>query len=78
MAKGEHSFADTVWSLPRTATGSIQTWEAVQVAVLMDIRHELQVLNGLLGCSNFTAIPAVLRSIRRNTAKPRKAAKRKA
>lgn len=38
----------------------------------MDIRDELQKLNALLGCHNFTAIPNVLRGIRRNTAKPRK------
>ncbi len=36
-----------------------------QLAVLMDIRDELQRLNGLLHCGNFTGIPMTLRSIRR-------------
>lgn len=40
-----------------------------QVAVLMDIRDELQTLNSLLACRNFTGIPASLRAIQRNTKK---------
>ena len=48
------------------------TWERAGIAVLMDIRRELQRLNGLLSCPNFTAIPRTLRTISRNTAKPRK------
>ncbi len=64
-------FKNADWDLP-TDNGKIQTWQAVEVAVLMDIRDELQTLNRLLGCPNFTAIPTVLRKIRANTAKPRK------
>lgn len=45
---------------------------AAQLAVLLDIRDELQRLNALLHCHNFVGIPTVLRSIRRNTTKPRK------
>ena len=45
--------------------------DGVMLAVIMDIRDELQRLNRLLSCPNFTAIPTTLRSIRRNTAKPR-------
>lgn len=60
------------WETPKTNF----TWEHVQVEVLMDIRRELQRLNALLHCYNFTTMPATLRSIRRNTAKPR--AKKKA
>jgi hypothetical protein len=52
-------------------------WDMCQLAVLMDIRDELQTLNRLLGCSNFTAVPSILRGIRRNTAKPRKPRARK-
>lgn len=52
------------------------SWEAVHAALLMDIRDELQALNRLLNCPNFTGIPSTLRSIRRNTAKPRKSAHR--
>ena len=43
--------------------------DGVTVAVLMDIRDELQRLNGLLNCRNFTGIPGTLRAIRRNTTK---------
>lgn len=38
--------------------------DGVTVAVLMDIRDELQTLNKLLGCSNFTGIPQTLREMR--------------
>lgn len=65
------------WILPTDADGRVERWEYVSIAVLMDIRDELQTLNRLLGCPNFTNIPTVLRSIRRNTAKPRKPRKRK-
>lgn len=42
-------------------------WEEVQVAVLMDIRDELQRLNSLLHCSNFMNMPHTLRTISTNT-----------
>jgi hypothetical protein len=42
------------------------TWEQVGIEVLMDIRSELQTLNRLLHCPNFTGIPQTLRSIRRS------------
>jgi len=57
------------WNL---AEPKVTSWEEASVAVLMDIRDELQRLNALLYCGNFTAIPSTLRAIRRNTAKPRK------
>lgn len=38
--------------------------DAVSVAVLMDIRDELQRLNRLLHCSNFLEIPRQLRATR--------------
>lgn len=59
---------DGRWSLPETGIG----WEHVNVAVLMDIRDELQRLNSLLYCHNFTGIPETLRGIKRNTMKPRR------
>lgn len=40
-------------------------WEQAGVEVLMDIRAELQKLNGLLHCSNFIGIPSTLRGIER-------------
>lgn len=60
------------WALPTNAIGNIETWQGVEIAVLMDIRDELQVLNGLLRCPNFLAIPKKLDAIRRNTSRPRK------
>jgi hypothetical protein len=48
------------------ADGSVPTWDRIQLAVLMDIRDELQELNRLLGCRNFIEIPATLRGIRKD------------
>lgn len=64
------------WTFPTTQAGKIEKWEYVQIAVLMDIRDELQTLNRLLGCHNFVQIPTVLRSIQENTKKRRAATKR--
>ena len=47
------------------------TWEHVEIEVLMDIRGQLQTLNRLLGCPNFTGIPASLRTIARQTKPPK-------
>ena len=52
---------DVNWNLPEKA----ETWEQVQVALLMDLRDELKRLNNLLGCPNFIAVPEILRGIRR-------------
>lgn len=46
--------------------------EASHLCVLMDIRDELQKLNSLLACHNFTGIPSTLRTISKKLAKPRK------
>lgn len=54
------------WELPKDIT-----WDKVPIAVLMDIRDELKTLNQLFHCSNFVAIPTILRAIRRNTTKRR-------
>lgn len=62
----QHANVDWTLPIPR-----LETWEQAGIAVLMDIRDELQKLNALLGCHNFVSIPTVLRSIRRNTSKPR-------
>lgn len=56
---------------PGKSDGTI-TWERVDTALLMDIRDELQTLNKLLACRNFTGIPATLRAIQRNTKKDQK------
>ena len=47
--------------------GVVPTWERVGIAVMMDIRGELQNLNGLLRCPDFQSIPRTLRAIRQNT-----------
>jgi len=63
-----HNRANIEWNI-NSSDGSI-TWDLVPIAVLMDIRSELQILNRLLGCENFTRIPFVLDEIKRNTKKP--------
>ena len=49
-------YKNQLWNLP----DSLQNWEQVNTAVLMDIRDELQTLNRLLHCGNFTGIPRTL------------------
>lgn len=49
-----------------------QTNQAQHLAVLMDIRDEMQKLNAILHCPNFVQIPSILRQIDRNTKKKRK------
>lgn len=58
-------FKDANWNLTADHTGRIDSWDGVKIAVLMDIRDELKKLNGLLHCSNFVAIPQILRDIKR-------------
>lgn len=62
--------------------GKTLSWDEVQVAVLMDLRDELQAMKGVLfavsnklsvlQCPNFLAIPHTLKRISRNTAKRKK------
>lgn len=60
------TFPNIDWDLA-DKNGDIGTWERVQIAVLMDVRRELQTLNRLLACPNFISIPATLRQIQQNT-----------
>jgi len=69
-------FANVNWSVPITSSGAVETWEQVQLTVLMDIRDELQKLNAAIYCPNFIAIPGRLAEIERNT-KIRRKVKRK-
>lgn len=55
-------FANRNWHLANDE-GNIGTWERVSIAVLMDVRDELQRLNSLLNCPRFMAIPTRLQSI---------------
>lgn len=59
---------NTSWTLPE---GSL-SYDAAQLAVLMDIRDELQAIRARLDCYETRAIPRYLRRISANTAKPRK------
>lgn len=63
------------WTIYTNRDGSTPTDDA-HLAVLMDIRDELQRLNRLLHCENFTGIPFVLHRIRKNTA-PKRAPRKK-
>lgn len=72
---------DVNWA-PADQAGNLPTWERVNLAVLMDIRDELKLvtaelhcMNNVIQCSNFIAIPQILRRISRNTAKPKPAKK---
>jgi len=68
----DRRFKNVSWNLPVDGRGAIATWDAVKLAVLMDIRDELQKLNRVFNCGNFLNVPNVLREISRNTAKPRR------
>lgn len=61
---------DVAWNVV-DGTGRVVSWEAVNAAVLMDVRDELKRLNALLYCVNFTRIPHKLDAIVRNTTKKR-------
>lgn len=69
---------DVEWDLATdiNANGNPEGLARRQVAVLMDIRDELQTLNALLGCRNFVEVPSILRTIREHT-KPKKRTREK-
>ena len=56
------------WNLGEKASDGL-TWEQASIAVLMDIRDELQRLNRVICCSNFIGMPFTLRRIEENTKK---------
>lgn len=66
------------WQLPTNDLGVIESWDHVKIAVLMDIRDELQTLNRLIGCPNFTSIPSELRRISLNTTRKLRRDKKRA
>lgn len=66
-------FRNTNWDLA-DANGNVGTWERVAIAVLMDIREELQNLNAVLRCPNFQDMPRKLDRIVSNTKRPRRKA----
>jgi hypothetical protein len=65
---------NTDWALNPNADGTVPHADA-ELAVLMDIRDELKLVNqklAVLQCPNFLAIPHTLKRISRNTTKKRK------
>lgn len=69
MARKEKDWDWTVNS------GGNYSFDAAQLAVLMDIRDELKIIKqrlSALECPNFLAIPRTLKRISANTAKPKK------
>lgn len=60
---------DCEWNI---GNGPTHTYEAAQLAVLMDLRDELKRLNGVLNCPNFISVPGILREIRKHTDGTRK------
>lgn len=70
-------FKDFDWDLRQGNNfGTAASWEDAKMAVLMDIRDELKVLNRVFKCPNFLAVPHKLDTIIKNTTKPRRRAKR--
>ena len=57
------------WGVDLDVTGSATTVHQAMLAVLMDVREQLQYLNQTLGCPNFQAIPRLLRAIEQSTRK---------
>jgi len=49
--------------------GTKVSWEGAHLAVLMDIRDELQSLNRRFSCPLFLEIPRTIERIRKNTIK---------
>lgn len=60
-------YRNTVWNLADDINAPESGMGRRQVAVLMDIRYELQQLNTLLGSPNFVSLPSVLRQVRDHT-----------
>ena len=67
-------FKDINWDVT-AATSDPQAAKDVHeatLAVLMDIRDELKILNRVFQCGNALAIPDLLRDIKKNTTKPKR------
>ena len=68
-------FKDVIWTVPECANGGIASWEAVDTALLMDIRDQLQKLNAVFECPNFLMVPTYLKTIEKNSRKPKRRVK---
>jgi hypothetical protein len=60
---------------PGNNSAQADSWERVQIAILLDLRDELQKLNTLLHCHNAVDIPNILRRIDTNTHKVKRSKK---
>ena len=58
------------WSLSELNADRTVSIHVITAAVLMDIRDELKLINATLQCRNFQKLPAAVRRIANNTAKP--------
>ncbi len=63
------------WRIDTNLDGTTPARDAA-LAVLMDIREELQSLNGLFRCPNLLTIPQKIDAIRKNTARPKRKRKK--
>lgn len=70
-----HTVRDAQWHVRQTDE-QMYSDEAVQRAILLDIREQLRALNRVFACPNFLRIPGVLDTIARQTKQKRR--KRKA
>ncbi len=65
-------FRDKKWNVGGDEEKSQNpTYDGAQLAVLMDIREELQAVRRILQCGSFTNLPFVISKIEKNT-KPRR------
>jgi hypothetical protein len=77
VANTRHKNAE--WTVGDEHTGEVPTWERAGIAVLMDLRDELQEMNrtlSVLKCINFIRIPRILDGIRKNTTRKRRQTKK--
>lgn len=71
------TLANMNWGVTRDSAGN-WSWDTAKLAVLCDIRRELQQLNRLLGCARFIGIPDQLQQIELNTTRKKRKRKKRA
>ena len=64
------------WNVADERGNMYNSVNAASLAMLLDIRDELQTLNKLLGCHNFVNLPQTLKGLRRDFAQMRREQKR--
>lgn len=65
-------FKNRDWNVGDADRDGRFTYDQIQTSLLMDIRDELQRLNNLLHCGNFTGMPHTLKRIDRRLAQTNK------